>query len=71
MRGVVPGYGGEMQFVAGLCQVGGIYRVVLKHHKRVEQLAQSSQALDLGQPNMLVRHQPRLAVLQLGKQVPQ
>ena len=72
MRGVVPGYGGEMQFLAGLCQMGGIYRVVLKHHKRVEQLAQSSQALDLGQRRtMLVRHQPRLAVLQLGEQVAQ
>ena len=44
-------------------------RVVLEHHQGVEQLAQSSQPLDLGQAEMLVRHQPGLAVLHLLEQL--
>ena len=62
MRRVVPGdrvHASHCRFR----QSGVIDRVVLEHHKRVEQLAQPSQALDLGQTKMLVRHQPRLAVL--------
>ena len=69
MRGVVPGDRPSMQAIARFRQSGVIDRVVLKHHKRVEQLAQSNQALDLGQTKMLVRHQPRLAVLKFGKQI--
>ncbi len=46
-------------------------RIVLKHHERVEQLAQTRRLLDLGQPEMLVRHQPRLALLRLPQQLRQ
>ena len=69
MRGVVAAsIVGEPQ-TAGLGrQRAAVDRIVLEHHQRVEQLAQAGQALDLGQPQMLVRHQPRLAVLQLLQQ---
>ncbi len=43
-------------------------RIVLEHHQGVEQLAQAGQALDLRQPQMLVRDQARLAVLHLLEQ---
>ena len=66
MGGVVPGDVGETQ-ASSASPGSAIDRIVLEHHKRVEQLAQPSQALDLGQTKMLVRHQPRLAVLQLRK----
>src|SRR5262249_58484418 len=46
-------------------QAATLHRVVLKHHQAVEQLAQSSQLLDLGKPQMLVRNQSGLAVLHL------
>src|SRR5204863_6471979 len=46
-------------------QAAMLHRVVLKHHQRVEQLAQSSQLLDLRKPEMLVRNQSGLAVLHL------
>jgi hypothetical protein len=41
-------------------------RVVLEYEQRVEQLAHTGEVLDLGQPDMLVRHQLRLAVLHLA-----
>ena len=42
-------------------KAGAVDRIVLEHQQRVEQLAQARRLLDLGKPDMLVRHQPRLA----------
>ena len=65
VRGVVPGDAGEAQ-AGGL---GGetrlVDRIVLEHRQRVEQFTQAGQPLDLGEPQMLMRDQPRLAVLQV------
>ena len=48
-----------------------IDRIVLEHDQRVEQLAQTGQRLDLRQPEMLVRHQARLALLHLVEKLAQ
>src|SRR5262249_43161078 len=47
------------------------HRIVLKHEQRIEQLAQSGLRLDLGQPDMRVRLQQRLALLHLPQYRPQ
>ena len=63
----------ELQAVAGCAKSrrrkpGAVDRIVLEHQERVEQVADPGRLLDLGQPQMLVRHQPRLAVLGLPQQ---
>ena len=40
-----------------------VNRIVLEHHKGIEQLAQPDEVLDLGKAEMLVRRQQRLGVL--------
>ena len=50
-------------------RAAAVDRIVLEHHQGVEQLARSGQPLDLRQTEMLVRHQPRLAVLHLLQQL--
>ena len=50
---------------------GAVDRIVLEHHERVEQFAQTRRLLDLGKPDVLVRHQPRLALLRLPQQLRQ
>ena len=65
MGSIVPADVGEPQ-AAGLGrQAAAVDRIVLEHHQRVEQIAQAGEALDLRQAQMLVRHQARLALLQL------
>src|SRR4029077_4900893 len=59
MRGINPAEGGQPQTASVGRKAFAVDRIVLEHHQRVEQLAQSRQALDLGQAQMLVRHQPR------------
>ena len=49
-------------------RAAAVDRIVLEHHQRVEQIAQAGEALDLGKPEMLVRDQPRLALLQVRQQ---
>ena len=61
----------SLQPVAGHGKPGAVDRIVLEHQERIEQLAQSRRLLDLGQPDMLMRHQPRLAVLGLPQQLRQ
>ena len=57
---------------AGFCgQAAAVDRVVLEHDQRVEQLAHAEQRLDLGKPQMLMRDQAGLAVLQLLEQLAQ
>ena len=71
MRGIVPADVRKTQPAGLWRQAGAVDRIVLEHHQGVEQLAQSGQALDLGQAEMLMRHQPGLAVLRLLEQSPQ
>ena len=70
MRGVMAGDTGKTQ--SGGCggAAGGIvHRIVLEHRHGIEQLAaQAGQRLHLGQPEMLVSHQLRLAVLYVADQ---
>ena len=63
----------ELQTVAGCpksrCgKPGAVDRIVLEHQQRVEQIAHAGRLLDLGQAEVLMRHQPRLAVLGLPQQ---
>ena len=63
----------ELQAVAccaksGCGKSGAVDRIVLEHQQRVEQIADAGRLLDLGQAEMLMRHQPRLAVLGLPQQ---
>ncbi len=68
MRAIAPAHIAEPQPLRIGQKPAAIDRIVLEHHQGVEQLAQAGQALDLRQPEMLVRHQPRLAVLHLLEQ---
>ena len=71
VRGIVPADLGQTQPAGLLRQAGAVDRIVLEHHQGVEQLAQSGEPLDLRQAQMLVRDQPRLAVLHLLQQAAQ
>ena len=71
MRGVVPAHRAEPQPVGRRRKPYAVHRIVLKHHQRVEQLAQPGKLLDLGKPQMLVRQQPRLPGLRLPQQIQQ
>jgi hypothetical protein len=71
MRGVVPTDMGQPQPARLGHGTAAVHRIVLEHHQGVEQLAQSGEPLDLGQAEMLVRHQPRLAVLYVAQHVNQ
>src|SRR5262249_61365773 len=69
VRGIVTADLGQPQpAIAGDRAVAEVDRIVLEHHQGVEQLAQAAQALDLGQAQMLVRNQARLALLHLPEQ---
>ena len=70
MRGVMAGDARETQS-GGLGGAAGrvVHRIVLEHRQGVEQLAaQAGQRLHLGQSEMLVRHQLRLALLHVADQ---
>ena len=68
MRRVVARDVGQPQPAGRLRKARPLGRVVLEHRQGVEQLPHPSQCLDLRQAHMLVRHQPRLALLHLAQQ---
>ena len=70
MRRIASADRGKLQTVC-VGQRAAIDRIVLEHDERVEQFAQSGKPLDLGKTQMLVRDQPRLAVLDLPQQIGQ
>ena len=69
MRGIVPGDAGEAQAGGFGGESRLVDRIVLEHRQGVEQVAQAGETLDLGEAQMLMRDEPRLAVLQVAQQL--
>ena len=69
MGGIIPADVGDAQTAGIRRKAAPVDRVVLEHHQGVEQLAQSSQPLDLGQAEIRVGHQSGRSVLHLLEQI--